>query len=441
MFKFSDECAKSELDLFYVPPTNTSIESGVWVSCSPKVVSEKGNIEIECSGDDNYIDLSNIVLKVSAKIQKYDKSGAEVALAENDVYGPVNNFMHSIFSQIEIKLNNTSIENTNGLYPYRAYINTLLNYGSEAKKSFLQSSMYFKDEASRMELININEGTKESPVEVNKGFLERRKQLKNGMIEMFGHIHCDLFNSNRYLLNNIGIALTLTRSKPQFCLMTDGKAEYDVAIKGIQLAVRKVRVSSSVVNAHNMALERSLAYYPLKKTEVTYSVIAAGGANSKIKINSGSIPNRIVLGMVSNDAFNGNVGKNPYNFKHFNLKAMELKVKGVSLPYANTLKFDFNNKTYLNGYWSLFENIDLTDKGNYITRDDYSNGYTLFAFDLSPDLCSSDHFNLQQNGDIELELDFSSALTEAICLIQYYEYDNVMYINKYRKVEQFDPIV
>ena len=70
----SCECAKSELDLFAVPPTQTSIESGMYVEYHPISSLSNGapiEFDVSSSGDD-YIDLTNSLLHVRAKIIKAD---------------------------------------------------------------------------------------------------------------------------------------------------------------------------------------------------------------------------------------------------------------------------------------------------------------------------------------------------------------------------------
>ena len=48
--------------------------------------------------------------------------------------GPVNNFMHSIFNQVNVFFNQKPVFRPNNAYAYRSYIETLLNYRSAAKK-------------------------------------------------------------------------------------------------------------------------------------------------------------------------------------------------------------------------------------------------------------------------------------------------------------------
>ncbi|GFX83846.1 uncharacterized protein F54H12.2 [Trichonephila clavipes] len=59
LLKDSPECAKSELNLFALPPTQTVIERGQWVQFHPIAnVSDGGPIEFVISGSgEEYLDL------------------------------------------------------------------------------------------------------------------------------------------------------------------------------------------------------------------------------------------------------------------------------------------------------------------------------------------------------------------------------------------------
>ena len=66
----SCECTKSELDLFTVPPTQTSMEHSSWVEYHPlSTVTDGSPIEFDVSGTgDDYLDFANTLLHVKAKI-------------------------------------------------------------------------------------------------------------------------------------------------------------------------------------------------------------------------------------------------------------------------------------------------------------------------------------------------------------------------------------
>ena len=68
----SNECSKSELDLFSIPSTQTSISTGQWIEYHPlSNITETGPIEFNVSGSgEEYLDLARTQLYVKAKITK-----------------------------------------------------------------------------------------------------------------------------------------------------------------------------------------------------------------------------------------------------------------------------------------------------------------------------------------------------------------------------------
>ena len=136
----SNECSKSELDLFSIPSTQTSISKGQWIEYHPlSNITETGPIEFNVSGSgEEYLDLARTQLHVKAKITKANST----ALDLNEQVGPVNLFLHSLFSQVDVSLNERLISPLTDTYPYCAMIETLLNNGEDAKSSQLTMSLF-----------------------------------------------------------------------------------------------------------------------------------------------------------------------------------------------------------------------------------------------------------------------------------------------------------
>jgi hypothetical protein len=76
----SCECTKSELDLFEVLPTQTSVEHGYWeLKGLPSSLTDQGPYEFAVSGaGDNYIDLFNTYLFVEAQIVNTEGSNLDL---------------------------------------------------------------------------------------------------------------------------------------------------------------------------------------------------------------------------------------------------------------------------------------------------------------------------------------------------------------------------
>ena len=98
---------------------------------------------------------------------------------------------------------------------------------------------------------------------VNK-VLVSNKNVAADCIETYGKIHCDTFNINKYLLNNIDIKLVFTRSSDNFSLLAADKTPCAVSIDDNFLKIRRVKISNAVMLAHAMALEQTTAKYPIK---------------------------------------------------------------------------------------------------------------------------------------------------------------------------------
>ena len=68
--------------------------------------------------------------------------------------GPSNLWIHILFSQVEVFLNNKLVAPSSTAYPYRAYIETILNFSKDAKDSHLTSALFYKDKAGKMDAVN-----------------------------------------------------------------------------------------------------------------------------------------------------------------------------------------------------------------------------------------------------------------------------------------------
>ena len=424
----SCECMKSELDIFTVPPTQTSIETGNWVEYNPIAsIADGSPIEFTVSGSgQDYLDAANPQLYVKAKITQAD--GTDIA-GEAQV-GPVNLLLLSLFSDIDVSLNKTPVTSSNNTHAYRAYIETLLSYGTTAKQSPLTSQLYYKDVAEALEEINpYNDDA------VNTGFVAR-SQFTNvsRVVDMIGKIHSDLFFQDKYVLNYVGVRIRLNRNKDAFCLMAAAAATFKVKILDCKLYVRKVKISPSVFIAHNKALESENAKYPIRRAVCkTYTIPTGHLDHTQENLFTGQLPTRIVIGCLHNDAFNGRYSKNPFNFKHFNLTQLGVYLDGQQHSLIS-IEPNFNTNNYITAYSNLFPGTGklMKDEGTDIKREDFAGGYALYVFDLTANLAEEGHFNLMKHGNVRLDLKFGVALPNTINVIAYAEFESVLEIDKSR---------
>jgi hypothetical protein len=494
----SDECGKSELDLFSIPPTQTQMEEARYDLVKPFSNFTNGTITFEIEGDNQcYIDLSATELMITCKVmnngdhitnladsqikRKLDdprpvrvttntiKTGTDYGtwnatdvkytapvkapvvytpeeVTENDkkikewdtkynaYLGPVNNFLHSLFSQVQVRIGNTEVENTNANYPFRAYFENLLCYGKDQKETFLQNEMFYKDTASNMDDVLF----------ANQGLVDRRNRYTNqkGYFHMKGRLKSDIFSMNRYMLPQVNLQVVLTRSSPTFCMMSDekwGDANYQnlrIDITEAALQVRRVKVSQAVILQHAMQLEKTAAKYPVRRVIMRCLNTPFKAQSFYLSgIHRGIMPSRVVVAFVENAAYTGSLTKNPFNFLNLNVRSLKLKMASVNLPYSDGLTIDYKKNQYMQAYDALHAN--LGNISNDITYNDFANGYTIYPFDLTPDQCDSAHFNLLRDGALELECVMEEIYEQAFQAVFYLQFENVIEITKERGV-QFD---
>ena len=82
-------------------------------------ITDSGPIEFDVSSNgQNYLDFANTELLVKAKIAR--GNGDDITDADH-VEG-VNLFLHSLFQQVDVSLNDVQVSLSAGTYAYRAYI-------------------------------------------------------------------------------------------------------------------------------------------------------------------------------------------------------------------------------------------------------------------------------------------------------------------------------
>ena len=472
---FSKRCDKSEIDLFSVPPTQQSLERGRWIGYAPlsSVENTDSPINFLVTGTDEYIDLSKTILTVTGKIVKNDETVLDGA--NQTSVAPVNNFLHSLFKQVDVYLNGKQVTPAMGTYPYRAYIETLLNYDVSAKESQFTSALYYKDTATKMDdagalpssktitlktaAVSGATGDVEVSIPVpgtgNQGFAKRSAFVQNSkQFVLSGPIFADIFMTDRLLLNMVDLRVVLNRSSNTFCLMdltdkANPTVKPKVQLSHVELKIQKVKLDQAISDGIERTLKQTPALYPIRRVECKILTVPQNLPTTRQdNIFSGLIPKTFVVGFVTANAAGGVYGKNPYNFAHFGVTSLSLTANGEEIPFKqltlkypkdadgkidttagedDALDFDEAYNTLFSGTGKIYSNAGLD-----IDRDDYPGGFALYAFDLTPDTCkSSQYFNTVQRGSLSLALTFK-AQSEPLALVCYGDFENVIRIDAER---------
>ena len=202
------------------------------------------------------------------------------------------------------------------------------------------------------------------------------------------------------------------------------------------MSLQQHSINPKILLEHEMALEKEImAIYPINHTEVfTHTIPAQTKTWRKDALFSNKKPKHIIFGMVSNEAFNGSYELNPFNFQHFNLNQISVAVDGENIPFQPFTP-DFANKNCLRDYTSLYLSAGTfgKDASLPITYNDFLRGYTLYIFNLAPDL-SNNATSPNDSANIRIQLQFQEQLANAVTLIVFATFHSVIQIDQFRNV-------
>ena len=195
----------------YTAFVQSDIESGRYEDIYPITkLEDTGPIEFVIdNASDKFLDLNNSFLKVKCKITIANGQN----LAEADKVSVINYPVSSLFSQVDILLDRKFISSLTNIYPYRAYIETVLNYSKEAKNTQLGMGLFYKDTAGHFDELD--------PTSDNTS-LNKRHEFGKLSKTMFlqGRVHSDIFNQDKLLLNGLPLKVTFQRHKNNFALLS-----------------------------------------------------------------------------------------------------------------------------------------------------------------------------------------------------------------------------
>lgn len=420
---------REQCDLFSVPMTDTSVQSSFYGEFKPlvNIQDSDSKVEIRVTGNSNqYLDLNDSFFYIKLKVL----NGDGTALPKGANISTVNNFLHSIFQQCDVTLNNQLLSSTNNGYAFKSYFEGSLSYSSDGAISQGACALFYKD----------SDPTDNS--DSNTGYAKRKAFIaQSAPVELVGKLRLDLASQNRYILNDTSVCLSLTRSPDSFALLYDPTEETAIVNPYIKLLdasffVRKQILFPSIALSHQRMLDnKHLAQYPLPISDLKNFTIPSGN-QAFVEENTflGKVPSRVVIAMTSNAAFIGNYTKNPFNFQDFGLNYIALTVNNVPIPIRG-LNVDFKNNQYMIPYYLLLRSLGVNTEGDgaLITREDYTKGNVMFAYDINQVQTTDASMLLESSGSVKIELKFHKPLSEAVTLLVYSETQGILTLDKFRQ--------
>lgn len=433
----SDEIISPVLNIFQTPPAACGIQSVQWVDYRPvSDINHQGPLEFSISpAGSQYVDLSRTYLYLKLQLWRQ-----HTPIPVDEDVTPVNLTLHSMFSQLDVTLQQKLLYNSGRFYPYKAYIETLMNDFNMSDRP-LASEMFYKDTAGGMDSFSTKSAENESPANTNTGLMQRNELVSDGKdFELMGPLHADLCKLGKLLPNGLNIGIKLYRSSTAFSLMTPAKYGdiFNIHISEAVLKVCKVTLEPEIFTAHAAVLSKGItAKYPLQKTEIsTYIAQQGATAWAQHDIFQNRIPSLLVVGMVASEAFLGDFKKNPFNFQGFNLSTLTVTRDGQVVPYS-PIRMDFDKGMCVEAYTKLVKRMKRVNGAmpqQELTLSEFLNGYALYVYELNDTFYDLECLSHLQVGSLSVEAIFDKPLPENVNIVMFAQFDGLVEIDEFRAV-------
>jgi len=408
---------------FFTPviPENV-LRHGTTVELNPtNAILDSGPFEFQISRDpDHYIYLPLTRLYGTLKVVKLDGS----PLTSFDTTSVCNLFPQSLFKQMEIEVEGTQVNDiSSSTYAIKAFLETILTYSNEAKNTHLQMAGWSTDTVGKENSTEADSWTKRS-----KNIID-----KNYYFSMI--LHCDFFQMERFLIPNTSVTLKMIRNSDSYSFISP-ELKAKILIKNLRLSVHKIKIAQDFDKAIENNLLKEPAIYPLTQSKIKNFLLQSGTSNTTIQnVLTGSLPQSLVICFLDARAFNGDVSQNPFTFQHFNLNNLNLKVNGNPF-HPRPFTPDYADGDYMREYRNLFDHSGCQHSNNVVTigPKEFVSNSNFYIYDFSPDLCNSFHQHPSKNGYIEIDIGWSTPLTNNIYMLVYSSHKQTITIDYNRNV-------
>ena len=444
----SEEIINPGLKVFEVPPTDISIDAYRMVTIQPTTTGINP-MEFIIPALDDHVDLNRSYFTMDLRLKRSNAAN----LAGDQKLWVTNNLAHTIIKQIDLRLNGTLISPQSDTYPYKAYLETLMNYNREEGKSVLRPQGWFNalDFPPQWTANNTdttaNGGAGHAKYQaLSANHKPALAQSKTETAYYYGGArhslvfqpHLEAFHTGGILVPGVEIKLKFHFNSPNLFLNGVGLAgrllEGDIQL---QFHLCQLHLNEDVFKdiSEKRHTERELAKYPTVRSEIrTFNMVGTLTRLDIPNLFQNRIPDRMIVGLLGSRGFNGDVTRDPFCFQKFGLRSIRQMVRGEEYPYE-TLELNHGDGARdALGYFRFIQASGAWQKkqGNLVQQDDWGQdkNCTLFMFDnVANGRADARTLNPKQSGDLQLILEFEAAPNINITVLVYAEFENLLEID------------
>jgi hypothetical protein len=330
---------------------------------------------------------------------------AEIAEEKDEYFTILNSAASSIFSDIHIMINGQNICSSNNLYPLVGQLQNLISDLNRKRVDFV-SRGFTPESGGDAKTIN------STPAVIRNKFVAKSKEAT-----FIGNIVNGIFQENQLLPPQTTLGMRMFPSKSGFFIFSKNKT-YKMQITSLHLEVKYLKMDSGFLMSTVETMKRQP--YVLRHLSIKpKTIVLSSGINNITLANilTGTMPIKLFFTFISNKSLLGTFETNPLNFQPYKLSSYLIRINERCYP-STKLDYSFETgKNYVELYDHFLQNVNLSGGGSVgIDLEQFGSGAFLALENLLYD--DGHPFLTQpQSGSMSLELEFSSALTEAVSLV------------------------
>lgn len=395
----------NKVDYHIVPPTTPAETSNTLTFVMPAV-------------HDRIYKIADLEARVVCVID----TKPDTPLPKTELFAVTNNFLHSLIGNLSVTINNklaVSASSQQSLYPYKAYLQTLLNFNSPSASSHLAAQGYTPEIAGAVET-----GGMDSDFEENskcpgryircQWFKKRPLTIKaapnnveqttsatdyldaSQPMQFQGKLFTDMELCKGGLPPGVSVEIEIQKSTPEFYTLGRNALGdtfgFNIKTTSFDLVIPEAYLTPESHTNFMSKWKKQNVFLHTRPCQIHKFQIPEGASTENLIRNvyaGGKLPSLLVVGLVKHTAFKGEWKENPFNFLHeidedkAYLKEIVVRIGGKRVDEELTLTG--TRCSDMGTFHRLMTalGVDRTNKSIGLNYDMFMNGSYLTAFDLS----------------------------------------------------------
>ena len=342
------------LSIFSVPSTDYDLQGYKMVPYH-KLSASITPMKFSVQALEDYVDLNRSYFVVDLRLSTAGQNGIVAdANAASDANNTkftyaVNNLVHTIFKQINVRFNGTLMTEQTDTYAYSAYLQTLLNYNRDDGETLLAPQGW-------VNFLNVTPtlaaGGANDDISTTAGYLHNNDNLLktlttpfrgNNVVRLIMRPYLPVFHTGKIMVPGVEMNFELHFNSPDFytwASLNDGtKAYVRLREQDVDITLHLCRLSLNPDIYSSLEGERKfrkeVVKYPVVRDQIrsfTFNGATTVWTQDNLFLNR--VPQRMIVGILDSMAFNGNKEKYPFAFQSKGVTSVRQFIEGEEYPYV-----------------------------------------------------------------------------------------------------------